>query len=157
MKISKGQKPCWNLIKSEVVFMGTRETELLKQIKSWSLKDLAKSYKIRLQKSSDLEELFNYIITDLKHEREIDNEELYKRWHGYDKPKRQEHRYSFAKIRKILREAYNCELLNVTEYKGNRSTGHNTYQVVDLATNNILYSNCTLSTIGRCLEENGEL
>lgn len=137
--------------------MGTKETELLKQLKSWSLKELAKSYKIRLQKTSDLEELFNCIMADLKQERALDNEELYKRWHGYDKPKRQEHRYSFAKIRKILRENYNYELLNVTEYKGNRSTGHNTYQIVDLSTNTILYTNCTLSTIGRCLEENGEI
>lgn len=137
--------------------MGTNETELLKQLKSWSLKDLAKSYKVRLQKSSDLEELFTCIMTDLKHERELDNEELYVRWHGYEKPKKQERRYSFAKIRKILRENYNYELLNVTEYKGNRSTGHNTYQIVDLSTNTILYTNCTLSTIGRCLEENGEI
>lgn len=137
--------------------MGIRENELFKEIKSWSLKDLAKSYKIRLQKSSDLEELFTCIMTDLKLEREIDNEELFKRWHGYEKPKKQEHRYSFAKIRKILRQNYNYELLNVTEYKGNRSTGHNTYQIVDLSTNTILYTNCTLSTIGRCLEENGEL
>lgn len=137
--------------------MGRKETELLKQLKAWSLKDLAKSYKVRLQKSSDLEELFTCIMTDLKLEREIDNEELFKRWHGYEKPKKQEHRYSFAKIRKILRQNYNYELLNVTEYKGNRSTGHNTYQIVDLSTNTILYTNCTLSTIGRCLEENGEL
>lgn len=137
--------------------MGTRETELLKQIKSWSLKDLAKSYKIRLQKTSDLEELLMCIKTDLRSAKELDNEELYKRWHGCEKPKKQEHRYSVTHIRKILRENYNYELLNVTEYKGNRSTGHNTYQVVDLATKEILYRNCTLSTIGRCLEENGEL
>lgn len=137
--------------------MENREADLLKQLKSWSLKELAKSYKIRLQKTSDLEELFTCIMTDLKHEREIDNEELYKRWHGCEKPKKQERRYSVARIRKILRETYNYELLNVTEYKGNRSSGHNTYQIVDLSTNTILYRNCTLSTIGRCLEENGEL
>ena len=82
--------------------MGTKETELLKQLKSWSLKDLAKSYSIRLRKTSDLEELFNCIMMNLKHERELDNEELYKRWHGYDKPKKQEHRYSIAKINNIL-------------------------------------------------------
>ena len=137
--------------------MGIREAVLMKQLKSWSLKDLAKSYSIRLQKSSDLEELFTCIKNDLQSARELDNEELYKRWHGYEKPKKQERRYSVARIRKILRETYNYELLNVTEYKGNRSSGHNTYQIVDLSTNNILYSNCTLSTIGRCLEENGEM
>lgn len=137
--------------------MGNRETELFKQLKSWSLKELAKSYSIRLQKSSNLEELFTCIMTDLRSARELDNEELYQRWHGCEKPKKQEHRYSVTHIRKILRDNYNYELQNVTGYKGNRSSRHNTYQIVDLSTNTILYTNCTLSTIGRCLEENGEL
>lgn len=137
--------------------MGTKETELLKQLKSWSLKDLAKSYSIRLRKTSDLEELFNCIMMNLKHERELDNEELYKRWHGYDKPKRQEHRYSIAKINNILMKQYRCQLVNTTGYKGNRATGKNRYNVVSADKETIIFENCFLNDVGKWLEANGDM
>lgn len=137
--------------------MGIREAVLLKQLKSWSLKDLAKSYKIRIQKSSDLEELFNYIRKDLRNARELDNEELYKRWHGCEKPKKQEHRYSIAKINNILMKQYRCQLVNTTGYKGNRATGKNRYNVVSADEETIIFEDCFLNDVGKWLEANGDL
>lgn len=137
--------------------MGTKETELLKQLKSWSLKDLAKSYRIRLQKTSDLEELFTCIKNDLKSAREQDNEELYKHWHGCEKPKRQEHRYSITKINNILMKQYRCQLVNTTGYKGNRATGKNRYNVVSADKEIIIFEDCFLDDVGKWLEANGDM
>ena len=137
--------------------MGTKETELLKQIKTWSLKELAKAYSIRLQKSSDLEKLFNCITKDLTNARELDNEELFVRWHGYEKPKKQEHRYSIAKINNILMKQYRCQLVNTTGYKGNRATGKNRYNVVSADEETIIFEDCFLNDVGKWLEANGDL
>jgi len=134
--------------------MGERERELFKQLKTWSLKEISKSYGIKMQKSSDIDKLFELIKNDLIKAKEQDKEERFIYWHGYEKPKKIEKRYSIARIRKILQEDYGCYLVNTTGYKGNRYK-RSTYKVFDAKTGTVIFDNCTLSDIGAWLVKNG--
>ena len=134
--------------------MGEKEKALFKQLKTWSIKDISKSYGIKLQKPSDIDKLFELIKNDLNKAKEQDNEERFKYWRGYEKPKKIEKRYSVTRIRKILQNTYGCYLINTTGYKGNRFK-RNTYKVSDIQTGTVIFDNCTLSDIGMWLVQDG--
>lgn len=61
--------------------------------------------------------------------------------------------YSISSIQKILETKYNCKLVNITGYKGNRFIGYNTYRVLDQHGNKVMDG--SLHDIGEWLEERG--
>ena len=78
-----------------------------------------------------------------------------KEFYGKDrhpKPK-QDKVYSISSIQKILETKYNCKLVNITGYKGNRFIGYNTYRVLDQHGNKVMDG--SLHDIGEWLEERG--
>lgn len=68
------------------------------------------------------------------------------------KPK-QDKVYSISSIQKILETKYNCKLVNITGYKGNRFIGYNTYRVLDQHGNKVMDG--SLHDIGEWIEERG--
>lgn len=76
-------------------------------------------------------------------------------FYGKDRPKKpkQDKVYSISSIQKILETKYNCKLVNITGYKGNRFVGYNTYRVFDQHGNKVMDG--SLHDIGEWLEEKG--
>lgn len=75
----------------------------------------------------------------------------------YKKRQRLPRYYSIARVRKIFREIYNCNVVKIDQgYKGQRYQPYVLYQLIENDTGKVLVDMATLNALGDCLVEQGD-
>lgn len=81
--------------------------------------------------------------------------EKQQRWLGVQSPPPLKRRYSISRVKKIYREVYGIEVINITPYKGNRNVAfpYEMYKMVETATGRTIVERAPLFAMAEAIQE----